>query len=518
MLEACRCRETMAYDVIVIGAGIGGLACAAKLARNGLKVLVLEKNPHVGGTSYLFKRNGYSFPMGPLSIGYPGRIKFFLEELGVPSGVEFQRNHFQLLTPDLDIVYSRPLSILKADLKAIFPGDAEAVASMMAELESTIGLIHDLDRWHPAYLAGPRKEKALSNLGPSEGKKIEAIRAASRLPSRQVLDRYAASAALKNLIGSQGTDPPEMSLLNLAFMWNIMSEVGIWFPSCGIHGFCHLFQGVILSRGGEIETSVSVKEILVRGRRVEGVRCATGDTYQAGWVVSNADYKKTFLELMDPSAVAPAFLETVRKVPYTSSELCVYLGLRSATLDLSRMKATHLFFRRDIRDGADANLEDFDNREIEICRWSDNAPDSAPAGRVSLILRVGFPYEHFASWRTGEKKRRAGYKDYKMDLAKRLVAAVESVLPGLSRSIEIMEIATPLTYQDWGQRTFGSIAGWSWSAAPASIFPGKLLIETPVQNLLMAGMFAAAELFLGGVPTAVRTADLAADLVLSGRP
>lgn len=114
-------------------------------------------------------------------------------------------------------------------------------------------------------------------------------------------------------------------------------------------------------------------------------------------------------------------------------------------------------------------------------------------------------------------KRQQGYQGYKDHLVKRLVETVENVLPGLSRAIEIMEVATPLTYRDWGQRSFGSIAGWAWSAAPASMFPGKLLIESPIENLFMAGIYAATELFLGGVPTAIRTADLAADLILSGR-
>jgi len=46
----------MMHDVIVLGAGIGGLTCAAKLANNGLKVLALGKNPHIGGISADYKK------------------------------------------------------------------------------------------------------------------------------------------------------------------------------------------------------------------------------------------------------------------------------------------------------------------------------------------------------------------------------------------------------------------------------------------------------------------------------
>ena len=92
------------YDVIVIGAGIGGLGCAAKLAAAGRNVLVLEKDVHIGGTSYIFQRNGYGFPMGPLSFSFPRKVAEFLQSVGVDQEIRFKRNHFELVTPDIDIV------------------------------------------------------------------------------------------------------------------------------------------------------------------------------------------------------------------------------------------------------------------------------------------------------------------------------------------------------------------------------------------------------------------------------
>jgi len=50
---------------------MGGLACASRLAREGLRVVILEKCPHVGGTSYIFWRKGHAFPMGPLALAFP---------------------------------------------------------------------------------------------------------------------------------------------------------------------------------------------------------------------------------------------------------------------------------------------------------------------------------------------------------------------------------------------------------------------------------------------------------------
>ena len=506
----------MTYDVIVIGAGIGGLSCAAKLAKNGKKVLILEKNRHVGGTSYVFKRNGYSFPMGPLSFSFPDRVKSFLSGIGAEIPVEFKRSHFQLITPSLDIIYSLALQDVKDDLKNVFPQERTGLEAGFSELENLIDSARDIHLWHPDYQLGNENRKP-GQESAALGQNLERIREMSRTPARKMLERYLSDQRLINFLGSQGTSEPEMSLLNLAFMWNMMMREGIWFPSCGIQGLSDLLADVFMKSGGEIKLGAPAKEILIREGKAIGVKSGDGESTFSEWVVSNADYKRTFLELIRPEAIPRDFLDVITRVPYTGSELCVYLGFDPKRVDLSRMRANHLFFRH--KEQAEnvevAGLEDFENREFEICLWSANDPSLAPREKAALVLRVGFPYEHFSVYRKGEKKRREDYKSYKMRLARKLIQAAENILPGLSSTVEVTEAATPLTYEDWGKRYRGSIAGWTWNADYEKALGRKLLIKTPVQNLLMAGIYAASELFLGGVPTAIHTADLAADMILS---
>ena len=443
----------MTYDVIVVGAGIGGLGCAAKLARNGKKVLVLEKDRHIGGTSYIFKREGYSFPMGPLSFSFPGLVKEILSEAGVGTGIEFKRNHFQLITPSLNIVYSRPLKDIKEELKKSFAREHRELDAFFLELEEMVSLVADIHLWHPDYHLA-RAQKGQFETSAGFGTRIARIQEMSRTPCGQILGRYFSDCRLINFLGSQGTSLPEMSLLNLAFMWNMMCREGIWFPSCGIHGLSNLLASAVLSNGGEIKLGTAAEEIIIHEGRAAGVRSADGSAFYSQWVVSNADYKRTFIELCNPQDIPRDFLDTVVRVPYTGSELCVYLGVNPRGVDLSRMKAHHLFYRH--KEGAQRGhtpvVEDFENQEFEVCLWSANAPGLAPRGKESLVLRAGAPYDHFARFRAGEKKRREDYQDYKMQLAQNLILAAEHILAGLSSSIEVMEIATPLTYEDWGHR------------------------------------------------------------------
>lgn len=504
----------MKYDVIVIGAGIGGLSCAAKLAKQGKKVLLLEKDHHTGGTSYIFRRNGYAFPMGPLSFSYPRRVLNFLESLDIKTKIHFKRNHFQLISPYFDIVYSRPFEEFKEALKITFP-DEKKIDPFFAEFEDIIASIKNISSWHPEYLSGEQKKIILRNMDDNLQNKINRIREYSRTPSHKMLDIHFNGQVIKNLLGSQGTHPPTMSLLNLALMWRIMSFEGIWFPSCGIHGITDLIRQAFLSSGGELRTGFPVDKILIEDGRASGVIGMDGEVCEADWIVSNSDYKRTFFELVEERVLTKPFLKNLRDTPYTQSELCVYLGIDPRKVNLKAMRARHLFYRRLYDLNKTPRLDDLDNREIEICLWSDNAPDLTPSKRAALVLRVGFPYDHFSSFWMGEKRRREEYRPYKENLAWSLVRTVENILPGLESAVEVMEIATPLTYQDWGQRHRGSLAGWTWSVKNEKALGGKMLLVTPILHLLMVGIFAASELFLGGVPTAMHTGSSAADIILS---
>ncbi|MBP1769025.1 MAG: dependent oxidoreductase [Candidatus Aminicenantes bacterium] len=152
--------------------------------------------------------------------------------------------------------------------------------------------------------------------------------------------------------------------------------------------------------------------------------------------------------------------------------------------------------------------------EMEISLWSKEDGLLAPEGGAVVVIRTEAEYSHFVRFRLGWRKRAPGYEAYKVRLARALVKEAENLLPGLEGSVLVMDVATPLTFQDQGGRSGGAVAGWSWNYEDAQDEAPKELIRTPIQGLYMAGYQAFSALFMGGVPTAMESGRRAAQAVL----
>lgn len=499
------------WDTIVIGAGIGGLSAAAHLVKAGLRVLILERNPHPGGTAYAYHRKRFTFPMGPLGFSHPHFVQEILQDLGVADDLKFSRVFYRMKAFDLDIPLSLPFPKMRKVLAKLFPIDAQSVEDFFK---------------YAARLAATRKMLDSHHLQLNHGADISAS---------EYLHRSIKDWRLRRILGSIGTREPYSGLPLLAAMWNLMCEEGIWYPEEGMEPFCKRLVRAVTrndehkladpgkrkNKGvGEIQLHKEVVRIRVEKARILGVALKDGTEIDSTSIISNADYKTTFVKLLDFNIVPPVWYEAVANARQTASVFQVCLGVDAGKVNLSAFEeAGRLIYRSNVQEEEDLNwnaLENLAGQELELSLWV--RPERTPSSveKASIVIRTEMEYNHFAEYRSGWRQRSPKYQDYKIQLAQTLVKEIEHLIPGLGKSILVMDVATPLTFEDQGGRSGGAVAGWSWDHEDFRDYQPQELIGTPIKGLYMAGYQAFSALFWGGVATAMESGKRAAKAVLQG--
>ncbi|HSB05668.1 MAG TPA: NAD(P)/FAD-dependent oxidoreductase [Thermodesulfobacteriota bacterium] len=491
----------------MIGAGMGGLTAAAHLVKAGLRVLVLERNPHIGGTAYVYHRKGFTFPMGPLGFSHLALVQNILKNLGVGEGLKFARVHYRIRAFGLDLPLSLPFSELVEVLAKHFPTDAEAVQQFFKDMN---GLI-------PKQEADPNRSR---------------LHQKHSISASEYLHHLIKDGRLRRVLGSIGTREPYSGLPLLAAMWNLMSDKGIWYPEEGMQPFCERFVKALV-RGnenrGEIRLNTDVAKIRVDHGKVWGVILKDGTQIDSSSIISNADYKTAFLKLMDPKMIPDEWYDAISSARQTGSVFQVCLGVDAGKADLSTFKkASRLIYRRDganVQEGKnlDWNAHEIDpealaGQELEVSLWGKDWATVSSVGRASVVIRAEAEYHHFAKYRLGWRRRSPNYQAYKTRLAQALIREIEDLIPGLEKSILVMDVATPLTFEDQGGRSGGAVAGWSWDYKDFRGDRPEELIGTPIKGLYMAGYQAFSALFMGGIPTAMESGKRAAKAVFEGVP
>jgi len=550
------------WDTLIIGAGVGGLTAAAKLVKAGLRVLVLERNPHPGGTAYVYQRKGFSFPMGPLGFSNPGVVKDVLRRCGGREELSFDRVHFHLRAFDLDLPLSLPFSETVGAFTKHFSPDEQALRQFFQDVEKT----------------------TMSRQSPSDGERARRQKMLEQMAAEDYLRASVKDWRLRRILGSLGTREPYSSFALQAAMWRLISEEGIWYPRGGMRSFCEMltrmvgevqgseervgdlgskelkseslgsihgqvgwipppsccrggeesrpYNQIYISRkprpvGGELHLRREVGRIQVMNGSVSGIVLKDGTEIESNSVISNADYKTTFLKLINRDVLPEKWYRAVSEARQTGSVLQVCLGVHEKKVDLSAFAhASRLIYRRSQEaDPGNAEIDWTVNeidpgvlagQELEVTLWSQDDRALAPPNGVVIVIRAEVPYSHFSKYRAGFRKRSPEYMNYKTRLGQALVSEVTHLLPGLDGAIMAMDVATPLTFEDQGGRSEGAVAGWSWDYGDFSDSQARELIRTPIRGLFMAGIQAFSGLFMGGVPTAMESGLRAAHAVLEG--
>lgn len=474
--------------VVVVGAGVGGLAAACRLAARGHRVTVLEAAEQVGGKLGTYEREGFRFDTGPSLLTMPEVFRdLFAATGGWPPSLVLERLDPLIRHRFADGTWldtSDDLTVLTDRLDAAL--GVGAGADWRAFLERA-GRIWEASRgpFLESPLHGPRTLASLALRHPGDlatltpGRTLRALgRRYLRDPRlRVLLDRYATYT---------GSDP-RLAPAALAAIPFIEQQQGGWYVEGGLHRIAEALLQRALDLGVEVRLGTRVSRIL---DPATGVVLADGSEVSADLVVANTDAAHLYGDLV-PSRRASRRL--ARTTPSLSG-FVLLLALRGRSAD----QAHHtVLFPADYDAELDAvfGSRPVDDPTVYVCA----PPDGAPNGHETWFVLVNAPRQGPFDWRAPGV--REGY-------AERVLKVMAERGLDVRDRLLWREVRTPADLEDRTGSVGGAIYGSSSNGARAAFL--RPANRSPVPGLFLVGGSSHPG---GGLPLVALSARIVSELV-----
>jgi phytoene dehydrogenase-like protein len=455
----------MSYDVIIIGAGLGGLTAGAKLSREGKKVLLIEQHSIPGGCATTFTRKNFKVEVGlhmidGLDHGDP-KLKAF-KELGVLDNLEFQRvpEFYRFVKPGIDITipdsYEQAIKVLQER----FPAEKKGILKFFKVILALRKEVFKVPRqkWR-MLLSMPLFPFLVPNLMIHEnttvGKFLDAL-----------FDDEDLKLVLLANLGYYHDDPYTMTLLYYSVAQGSFFSGGGYFIKGGSQMLSDYLASVIENHGGKIIYSHMVNEIIIENGVATGVKyskkSATKGERQTAYgkcIVANAALPNVIGELIKDTHAKMKLSNAVGNPEIAPSILSVYLG--SSQREIAEYHHTGLSKRIFIF--VDYSLID-----------SGLAPEGKSFGAVSAM-------DYISDWDTLQKEE---YEERKELAAQTLINRLDKLIPGIKDEIEYYEVATPKTIKRYTLNPKGTAYGYA--QIPSQAGRKRVKIQSPIRNLFFA--------------------------------
>lgn len=484
-------------EVVVVGAGLGGLAAAARLAAAGHSVTVFEAAPEVGGKAGVFQRDGFSFDTGPSLLTLPGLLDDLFTGTGGPADLDISA-----VDPACTYVFADGTELAlphdQADVDAAFdaalgPGAGKSWRRLHERSRRLWDLVGEPVLRRPVSLAA----LAAMSTRPADLRAVAPWRTIDGLGRRMLpdprmrmwLNRYATYS---------GSDPRRTPAV-LGVTAFVEQEFGAWYVHGGMRRIVDALARRCADLGVTIVTGAPVQWVSTSRGRASGVH-VDGADIRADVVVSDVDAAALYGGLL-PGRAAARMRRRARRAPRSMAGFVVLLGLSGRRPG----PAHRVFFPADY----DAEFDAIFGRRprpvadptVYVHAPDDAAlrPDAASEGWFVMVNAPAHDPDRGVDWRA--PGLREDYTRRVLDVLARRGADVRD-------RILFSETITPADLQDRTGAPGGAIYGTASHGPRAAL--RRPANRSPVPGLYLVGGSAHPG---GGIPLVLMSAEIVADLI-----
>jgi phytoene dehydrogenase-like protein len=524
------------YTTIIVGGGIAGLTSAAYLAREGQKVLLVEKNKECGGLVSSFTRDGFHFDAGVRALEDAGIILPMLKDLHIQLDVVKSPVSIGI---ENEIVHIENLDSLRAyrDLLAkVYPeceGEIDEVVKVIRKIMKHMDVLYGIE--NPVFKDLQHdREFIFKKLLPWLPKFVLALGRINRMnmPVEEYLKTLVKHPSLFDIISQHFfKNTPAFFALSYFSLY-----LDYFYPKGGTGKLVEALENKIREYGGEIKSETTIVEVLPDN-------CLTRDhnniTYTYDNLIWAADLK-TLYTITNTEGLSPQIRSGFEDVKSNilkhrggDSVFSLFLEIDEPLESFRQIAHGHFFYtpsklglgetHRGDLDHLLSNVENIGKEQV--FHWLDRFtrlntyeisipglkdPDLVPPGKTGIIVSFLAEYDLFKSI-----QKRGWLDEFVRELENRVLRVLsDSVYPMLKDKVLARFSFTPLGIEKRVGSSEGAITGWSFQKAMPVVNKIQLAarsVLTPVPSILQAGQWAYSP---AGVPMSILTGKLAADRIV----
>lgn len=455
---------------IIIGSGLGGLACGVILARNGFDVTVLEQHYQIGGCLQCFSRNGVRFETGMHFIGSasPGQTLYKLMQYLSLDNVRLS----QLDTQSYDIIslagqqfrFANGREAFIEQMGSYFPKEKDN----LVEYYNIIEQIAQASSLHSLRYA--ENDVAINTYYQT-------------VSINEVMDTLFKDESLKSvLVGNlplYAAEKDKTPFSQHAFIMDFYNQSAYRIVGGSDH-IAKSLSSTINNNGGSVRTNSKVTKIVCDDKHAVGVEINNVEFLAADIIIADI-HPARVMEILDTKLIRPAFRHRMESLKNTTAGFSVYLKFKS--LKVPYLNSNYYSFKSDNPwDCENYTEESWPKGYLYMHFCNEENPRFASSGVILSYMNI-YDVEQWLGTSIGHRGK--DYELFKIRKAEKLINEVDNEFPGFKESIQSYFTATPLTYLEYTGTQDGSMYGVAKdiNLGVACRVPHK----TKVPNLLLTG-------------------------------